>query len=115
MRGNSLITLPSYDPSYVSSVAKVVHWVVVWDRWRIWPTSVSHEVITTKDFEARTNTATQLSYAMSVKKLHASSLQIDLTAGCVYSIPLSTIATTAPAPKTFSPCSFSTPVMPWTE
>lgn len=46
----------------MGAVAKVVQGVLVRHRGSIGPTSISHKVITTKDFETRTDTTTQLSY-----------------------------------------------------
>lgn len=63
---NSLITFPGNDASHMGAVAKVVQGVLVRHRRSVWPTSISHKIITTKDLEARANTTTQLSYIESV-------------------------------------------------
>lgn len=49
------------------AVTIIVHRVIIRVGRRVWPVSISHEVITTKDLEARTDAATKLSHIESVK------------------------------------------------
>lgn len=64
--GSSLITFTGNNPSHMGAMAKIVHRVVIRIGRRVWPVSISHEVIATKDLEARTDAATKLSRFKSV-------------------------------------------------
>lgn len=73
---NSLITLSCNNPSHMSAVPIVVHRVIIRVGRRVWPVSVSHKVITTKNLEARTDSATKLSRIESVNN-HKRSLEVS--------------------------------------
>lgn len=63
---NSLITLSGNNPSHMCAVTIIVHRVIIRVGRRVWPVSISHKVITTKNLEARTDAATKLLHIDSV-------------------------------------------------
>lgn len=63
---NLLITLSGNNSSHMGSVAIIVHRIIIRVGRRVWPVSISHKVITTKNLEARTDSATKLSRIESV-------------------------------------------------
>lgn len=73
---NSLITLSGNNPSHVGAVPIIVHRVIIGIGRRVWPVSISHKVITTKNLEARTDAATKLSHIESVNNFKRS-LQVS--------------------------------------
>lgn len=52
--------LPGYDACHMRSMAYVVTGVRVGDFWSVWPFTVSNEVSTASDLEARPKPTTQL-------------------------------------------------------
>lgn len=66
MSRNSLITLSGNNSSHMGAVAIIVHRIIIRVGRRVWPVSISHKVITTKNLEARTDSATKLSRIESI-------------------------------------------------